>query len=555
MCKLFCVLLFLVIVSVCNGRAFLKFSDSYTTKGTLHIPYAEIHEPFYAWYDFNTNSSRIDYYGGMVKTFQLGSAGAYGKSIKVTPTTTDSAANVDTCFEIDGSDTYKIQTQTVLPDISQFEYAGEDTINGLACSKWSLTNTYGDKVNKYTIWTRSKKSLSAKGDETVIPVRYEMKGFNTLLGSHYDHYYLDYEWFSPDAPDNNIFYVGNYSCKSFLGSEADHIYTFNPMKEFVHHHDRHVKTAFEEFKTTHGKSYESEKEHVQRLDLFRQNLRFIHSHNRAGRSFQLGVNHLADRTDLELRALRGYRPSQRVLREGKGQKPFPYSQEEIDEMKKSLPESLDWRLNGAVTPVKDQSVCGSCWSFGTTGAIEGAYFLKHSKLVKMSQQALIDCSWGAGNNGCDGGLDYNSYEWILNHNGIPTEDEYGPYLGQDGYCHLNKTTNRVKLTGYVQVKSGKSPDALKVAMAVHGPISVAIDASHKSFSFYSHGVYFEPQCGNTQIDLDHAVVAVGYGKMNGEDYWLIKNSWSTYWGNDGYVLMSQRDNNCGVATQPTYVTL
>ena len=96
-------------------------------------------------------------------------------------------------------------------------------------------------------------------------------------------------------------------------------------------------------------------------------------------------------------------------------------------------------------------------------------------------------------------------------------------------------------------------DALKVALAKHGPISVGIDASHKSLSFYSRGVYYEPDCSNSPDGLDHAVLAVGYGEMAGQKYWLVKNSWSNYWGNDGYVLMSQKDNNCGVATSPTFV--
>uniref|UniRef100_V9IGG4 Cathepsin L n=2 Tax=Apis TaxID=7459 RepID=V9IGG4_APICE len=180
--------------------------------------------------------------------------------------------------------------------------------------------------------------------------------------------------------------------------------------------------------------------------------------------------------------------------------------------------------------------------------------MKYGKLVRLSQQALIDCSWGFGNNGCDGGEDFRSYQWIMKHGGLPTEDEYGGYLGQDGYCHVNNISMIAKITGYVNVTSGDA-NALKIAIAKHGPISVAIDASHKTFSFYSHGIYYEPTCGNTEESLDHAVLAVGYGKINGKDYWLIKNSWSNYWGNDGYILMSQEKNNCGVLTTPTYVTM
>jgi C1A family cysteine protease len=261
----------------------------------------------------------------------------------------------------------------------------------------------------------------------------------------------------------------------------------------------------------------------------------------------MAINHLADRTEDELRVLRG-----RLFTEGyNGGNPFPeYEDAEI----KDLPETIDWRLYGAVTPVKDQSVCGSCWSFGTIGTVEGAYFLKSGKLVRLSQQALIDCSWGEGNNGCDGGEDFRSYQWMLKHGGIPSADTYGPYLGVDGYCHAQNVTMEAKITGYVNVTSGDL-NALKMAIVKEGPVSVGIDASHKSLSFYANGVYYEPDCGNKEDQLDHAVLAVGYGTLNGEPYWLVKNSWSTYWGNDGYVLMSQKDNNCGVATAATYVTM
>jgi C1A family cysteine protease len=180
--------------------------------------------------------------------------------------------------------------------------------------------------------------------------------------------------------------------------------------------------------------------------------------------------------------------------------------------------------------------------------------MKYNKLVRLSQQALIDCSWGFGNNGCDGGEDFRSYQWIMKHGGLPTEEDYGGYLGQDGYCHINNVTLTAKITGFVNV-TPRNIDAMKIAIAKHGPISVAIDASHKTFSFYSHGVYYDPACGNTDDKLDHAVLAIGYGTMNGKGYWLIKNSWSNYWGNDGYILIAQKDDDCGVLLTPTYVTM
>ncbi|CAK9805575.1 Counting factor associated protein D [Anthophora plagiata] len=524
------------------------FSKTYTVKGTLYIPYAEIREPFYAWYDGTSGSSRIDYYGGMVKTYQLSHKGYYGKSIKIAPMTTETITNKDTCFEVNGTSSLKIQPQEIIPDTSGMECIGKEMLNGQLCEKWRLEQEIGEKLNKYTLWIRYKKSPKIPYFKEPIPVRYEMKGFNSLLGSHYDHYYLDYDWYSSETPSSEVFEVStNMTCITFPGPGDKHIYTFNPMREFVHHYDMHVNEAFEDFKNNHNKEYADEKDQVMRKEIFRQNLRFIHSTNRANKGYQLDVNHLVDRTDLELKALRG----KQYTRGYNGGQPFPYN---VEKEVTTIPDMLDWRLYGAVTPVKDQSVCGSCWSFGTTGAVEGAYYMKYGHLVRLSQQALIDCSWGFGNNGCDGGEDFRSYQWIMAHGGLPTEDDYGGYLGEDGYCHIDNVKKTGKITGFVNVTSG-DVNAMKIAIAKHGPISVAIDASHKTFSFYSHGVYYDSTCGNTADSLDHAVLAVGYGSLNGKDYWLIKNSWSNYWGNDGYILMSQENNNCGVLTTPTYVTM
>uniref|UniRef100_T1INL6 Peptidase C1A papain C-terminal domain-containing protein n=1 Tax=Strigamia maritima TaxID=126957 RepID=T1INL6_STRMM len=359
-----------------------------------------------------------------------------------------------------------------------------------------------------------------------LPARFQMMGRNTEFGgSHFDKYevvYTKVQVFKKIDPAT-FDVPTNYTCTEFSNAGENKM-SFNPMQEFINNDDSHVEESFAEFKDKHNKVYTSETEHEERKNNFRHNLRFIHSTNRQRNGFTLAVNHLADKTDKEMRILRG---KQRSNSEYNGGLPFPYHHVS------HLPDSLDWRLSGAVTPVKDQAICGSCWSFGTTGTIEGAYFVHTGHLVHLSEQALIDCSWKFGNNGCDGGEDYRSYQWIMNGTGLPLADSYGPYLGQDGICGDNSKIETVKITGYVNITSGDCK-ALRVAMFSHGPISVAIDAR------------------SDEDGLDHIVLAVGFGIMDGEKYWLIKNSWSTYWGNDGYVLMSQKDNNCGVATEATY---
>lgn len=528
------------------------FSRTYIVKGSLMIPYAELFEPFAAWYDAPAGSSRIDYYGGMVKTYQLQSKGQYGSLFKLAPVTTEKTSNIVTCLEVEGTEQMPTEVQSILPDLTGFKRIGKMFYEGVDAEVWNKVVQINDKVNNYTMLLTWKQASNNVNYKQPVPLFYEMKGFNTLLGSHYDHYYLSYSDYSFEKPDPSNFQIPpNMKCGGFPGPGINHLATFNPMREFINEDRSHLETEWERFHRVHNKrpQYKSNKEHLMRQHVFEQNFRYIQSKNRAGLTFKLAVNHLADRTTDELRYLRG----SRVSANRTAGLPFPYADEQLVRGVDGLPESIDWRLFGAVTAVKDQSVCGSCWSFGTTGAVEGAYFLATHHQVRLSQQALVDCSWGFGNNGCDGGEDFRAYAWIKEH-GLPSEADYGSYLGQDGYCHIKGLTPTAKISGFVDV-TPENEDALKLALVEKGPISISIDASLRSFSYYSHGVYYDPQCGNTTDKLDHAVVLVGYGKLAGEPYWLVKNSWSNYWGEEGYILISPKDNNCGVTCAPTYVVL
>lgn len=161
---------------------------------------------------------------------------------------------------------------------------------------------------------------------------------------------------------------------------------------------------------------------------------------------------------------------------------------------------------------------------------------------------MIDCGWSEDNNGCDGGEDFRAYAYIEKAGGLATEEDYGHYLAVDGKCHDKTTKKSVQIKGFYNVTTN-DPKEMQLALFKYGPLSISVDASPKTFTFYSHGVYYDKKCSST--DLDHSVLAVGYGVLNGERFWLVKNSWSTYWGNDGYILISQRDNVCGVMTAPT----
>ncbi|XP_051926313.1 digestive cysteine proteinase 2-like [Hippocampus zosterae] len=523
------------------------FGTAYHVKGMISLPYAEIREPFEAWFDLKAKSSRIDYYHGQVSTYQLGGEQPWGASYKITPETTEDELNVMKCFQVNGTKDEPVTTQAALPDVNGLQFLRMEYYGGSLCEVWQNVTTVGYKKNTYTLWvTRSEERANGRVDPAT-PLHYEMMGYNTLLGSHFDKYLVDYEGFSSEVDPAVFSLPEGMSCGGFPGPGVEHHLLANPMKDLIHTSSwGHSRRIFVHFKDKFQRRYSDQREHEEREHAFLHNLRYVHSKNRAGLSFTLALNSLSDRTMAEMAAMRG-RKQRKTPNRGR---PFP--SQKYRGIK--VPESLDWRLYGAVTPVKDQAICGSCWSFATTGALEGALFLKTGSLQALSQQMLVDCTWGFGNNGCDGGEEWRAYEWIMKHGGIATTETYGAYMGMNGFCHANASQLMAQVQDYTNVTSGDA-EALRLALFKNGPVAISIDAAHRSFVFYSHGVYYEPACGNTTDSLDHAVLAVGYGTLNGEPYWLVKNSWSTYWGNDGYILMSTKDNNCGVTTDATYVTL
>lgn len=529
------------------GPSLPDFGQSYHVKGVISLPYAEIKEPFEAWLDVAAKSSRIDYYHGQVSTYQLGAAQRWGAAYKITPETTEVQQNVMRCFEVNGTQEEAVTPQASLPDVQGLQFLRMEYYGGSLCEVWQNVTTVGNKKNTYTLWVTHSERRGDGREDPATPLHYEMMGYNTLLGSHYDKYLVDYKEFSSHVDPKVFSLPDGMSCGGFPGPGVEHHMLANPMKDLMRTSSSvHAERVFDHFRDKFERQYADQREHEKREHAFVHNLRYIHSKNRAGLSFSLALNPLSDRTMSELATMRG---SKRGKTPNRGQ---PFLSDIYEGV--TVPESLDWRLYGAVTPVKDQAICGSCWSFATTGALEGSLFLKTGSLQVLSQQMLVDCSWGFGNNGCDGGEEWRGYEWIMKHGGIATTETYGPYMGMNGFCHLNSSQLIAQVKSYTNVTSGDA-EALKMALFKNGPAAVSIDASHRSFVFYSHGVYYEPACGNTLDDLDHAVLAVGYGSLDGQSYWLIKNSWSTYWGNDGYILMSMKDNNCGVTTDATYVTL
>ncbi|XP_072998650.1 low-temperature-induced cysteine proteinase-like [Typha latifolia] len=318
----------------------------------------------------------------------------------------------------------------------------------------------------------------------------------------------------------------------------------------------HATVLFEQWREKHGKVYAYPAEREQRFESFRKNLEYVvrqrnaREEGAASSGHFVGLNKFADLSNEEFRA----RYLSRMLRTRETKKLRRVEEMAMGGREESCeaPSSLDWRKRGAVTGVKDQGDCGSCWAFSSTGAMEGINAITTGDLISLSEQELVDCDTTS--EGCEGGyMDY-AFEWVVNNGGIDTESNY-PYTGKDGICNIEEENIKVvEIDGYQDVAQN---EAALLCAVVQQPVSVGIDGSSLDFQLYTGGIY-DGDCSSNPDDIDHAVLIVGYGSQDNVDYWIVKNSWGTSWGMQGYIYIRRNTGLpygvCAIDAMASYPT-
>jgi len=306
--------------------------------------------------------------------------------------------------------------------------------------------------------------------------------------------------------------------------------------------DDGLRNKFIAFQHKYGKIY-SHDEFGVRFRAFEQNLQIVEKLNAEAGSITYGITKFMDLTPAEFKAK--YLMKKPVDTSAiRATKPFT----PINLSKATIPASFDWRNQGNyITPVYNQGQCGSCWAFSITENIESMWAIAGNTLTQLSMQQVVSCDTSDG--GCGGGDPPTAYAYVESAGGLEPYSDY-PYTGENGYCQFNAADVLAKISGWNYATQSQDESQMAAFLVATGPLSVCVDA--ETWQYYTGGVVMAGSCGTS---LDHCVMAVGYSTSSSTPYWIVRNSWGTDWGLNGYIYIEQGQNTCGIAQEATCSTI
>ncbi|KAJ0171289.1 hypothetical protein K1T71_012839 [Dendrolimus kikuchii] len=553
MAALGAILLLLVTLHVSYGYEFineeakseddlpLPWPETFTVKGeTIDLTYGIV-ENFELWTDGTLNRSRRDAFDGVERGyFYGGNEDESGAAYLISPISQEDNKVEYMClsFPYEGGADF-------LPSLEGFEKFGTKRHGSKVLEIWQLLEEDHLKKTEQTMFYH--RTFSKDENRYVAePFQYIKTVLNVQKGSWVKHSITNFYNVEYQFPSHKVNIeeddVLTEECESY-GEITENFK--NDVKILKANTPLNLDLLFESYTKHHSKNYVNE-EHELRKEIFHANWRLVTEHNRKNLSYRLELNEFADKTDEELAYLTATYPSNpEKIRAS----PFPHTQEEVENLVQELPREYDLRIEGLISPVKNQASCGSCWAFSAVATLEGALALKNGgRDLDLSEQSLVDCAWGYGNGGCNGGDLAGAMNYVLD-KGIPTDREYGPYIAKDGACHRWNATKLYQISGFAKV-TPRNVNAMKVAIYKYGPVVAAIHASRK-MKMYDNGIFYDVDCND--YSLNHGITVVGYGERDGDLYWIVKNSWGEAWGEDGYILLSANDNNCFLTDEAYFV--
>ncbi|XP_028039764.1 cathepsin K-like [Bombyx mandarina] len=497
----------------------IKWPTEFYLKGEeIKMKDSTLEKPFEMWYSASLKRSRVDH-GAEKRYYYAPTDENDGTMYLIHPVTIDHDLTTGlSCSE----DVYDKRGALLLPRLGKLQHVGNKTIDDHVVEILRSSKTIKDmKMNI--------EALVYWQDGYHIPVRITIQQYTNSRGSLDSVTISNYYNFKSKVDPSDLDVENEEAdCSNATAIEGRSNY-------WDLNYNRTRDLAFKRFQNYHNVLYDVG-EYEMRKAIFQDNLDKIIEHNKKNLSYKMEINQFADKTEEELKYLSGTWMS----RDDHVPLPFPYTEAEIDEMVQALPDDFDLRLEGVISPVKNQDNCGSCWAFCSAASIGGSLARRNGgRDLALSEQSLIDCAWAYNLMGCDGGAVDDAMQYVMQH-GIPVESEYGPYMAINGYCNLKNMSKLYIITGYGQV-TPRSPNALKLALYKYGPVAAGVHVT-SNMKFYSNGIFYDVDCDNKL--QNHCVTVVGYGVRDGDTYWIVKNSWGEGWGEGGYILLSATNNNC-----------